>query len=808
MEFPPENIKDRLADFLTGEKLRESVAVKIIIGVVLLVLAVLLFPHPELMEYNYSIGSVWFDKDLIAPFAFPVYKDLRQYEKERQEAIRLVDPVFRRHNDIQKADIDSIKSILKLLREAVNSKAYWIKLHQAEDSIRYVQILRTIPFSLSDAEWKHLQQLKDISKKETIGYLQNLEVSLVNLVSEILQVGVINRPKTRQLHAHIAIRRSTVEEIIPSDKIYDEEEAANLLATRISTMYGENNLSSIAHKTGKAVLQPNIIFDEYASEQARQIGVDNVARTIGYVQENERIVRKHDPITEEVKLKLDSFRRAKLERGIGYNNWKYWVGTIFHATIVLGLFSLYLYFFRKKIFNDNGKLMLIGLLIVMEMFFAYLSLLLNLQVPLQFLVLVPAASMLLAIIFDSRVAFYGTVTIAFLIAGMRGNDYSIALSSIVAGAFGAYTVRDIRSRTQIFRSLIFIFLGYVVSILALSFEQLESFSAILTELTYAFANAVFSAVLAYGMLIFFESVFKVSTDLTLAELSDFNHPLMVELSEKAPGTFHHSVMIGNLAEAAAEVIGANAILARVGGCYHDIGKTLKPEYFGENQVGPHSRHNRLKPRMSALIIASHVKEGVELGRERGLPENVLDFIPQHHGTTRMSFFYDKALKQAAKRPTKDAIQEEDFLYPGPKPQTKETGIVMLADSVEAATRSLSDMTPQKLESAIDNMIKHRFMEGQLDECELTLRDLTKIREAFLKILIGAYHQRIKYPEQEVEAIAISPASVDQTQSPPPAEQQVEAIVEERVQPQEISQPVSAQSIPAQDSVSQPPIQNQ
>jgi hypothetical protein len=390
--------------------------------------------------------------------------------------------------------------------------------------------------------------------------------------------------------------------------------------------------------------------------------------------------------------------------------------------------------------------------------------------PIQYLICVPVASMLLAIIFDSRVAFYGTVTIAFLVGAMRGNDYSIGLVSLVAGAFSVYTVRDISHRTQIFRSIIFIFLGYTIAMLALSIEQFDSFNSIGMALVFATANAVISPVLAYALLLFFEKAFNVTTDLTLVALADLNHPLLQELSERAPGTFHHSVMIGNLAEAAAEAIGANAILAKVGGYYHDIGKMLKPEYFVENQVGNRNRHNRLRARMSALIIASHVREGIELGRERHLPEQIIDFIPQHHGTNRISFFYDKALRQAAKRPTKDSIIEEDFRYPGPKPQSKETGIVMLADSVEASTRSLEEMTPQILDRAIDNMIKHRFLEGQLDECELTLRDLSNIREAFLQILIGIHHQRIRYPEQLAAAERPEP----EYDPAPPAEPEAQA----------------------------------
>lgn len=807
MDFPSENIKDRLVKFFSDENIRHNFIFKIIIGLFLVLITVIMFPHAEIVDFSYNVGSVWVEKDLIAPFSFPIYKDLHQYEQEKREAMRSVSPIFERDEKRIKKSIDSLTAVLGSLQSIINLRIQWMKTRTSIDSIKYKQKVLSFPVSIEEATFDRLLRSPDEKKPAELTY-KKFEHILVSLFKEITLTGIVDQPKMRHLHSHIAVRSGITEEVIPYDKIYDEQQATNALSVQIGSLYGETIEADIARKIVHAVIRPNLMFNQSETNKAIQIAIDNIPRTIGYVQANEQVVIKYERITEELKLKLDSFKRVKTERGSGYNSWKHWIGTILHVAIIITLFTLYLYLFRKQIFNENGRLLLIAVLILIELFFTYLSMLIKIPLPLQYLIIVPAASMLFAIIFDSRVAFFGTIAIALLIAGIRGNDYSLALSSIVAGTLGAYTVRDVRSRTQIFRSLIFIFLGYTISIIALSLEMLDSMPVILTKITFSLANAVFSPVLTYALLILFERGFKVTTDLTYVELADFNYPLLVELSEKAPGTFHHSLTIGNLAEAASEAIGANTILARVGGYYHDIGKILKPEYFVENQVGPHSRHTRLKPRMSALIISSHVREGMELGRERGIPETVLDFIPQHHGTTRMSFFYDKALKQAAKRPTKDAIQEEDFLYPGPKPQTKETGIVMLADSVEAATRSLTDITPQKLESAIDNMIKHRFMEGQLDECDLTLRDLTKIREAFLKILIGTYHQRIKYPEQDVASIAIPTASADQTQLPPPAEQQVETKIEEKIQPQEISQPVAAQTVSAPDSISQPPNQNQ
>jgi hypothetical protein len=233
------------------------------------------------------------------------------------------------------------------------------------------------------------------------------------------------------------------------------------------------------------------------------------------------------------------------------------------------------------------------------------------------------------------------------------------------------------------------------------------------------------------------------------ELAQFTHPLLRQLSERAPGTYHHSMSMASLAEAAAAAVGANEVLARVGAYFHDIGKVRKPTYFVENQKGSRNRHDKLLPRMSSLIITAHVKDGIALAHEHRLPQEVVDFIPMHHGTTRIEFFYGKALRQAENSPDEtkiDEIKESDYRYPGPRPQTKETGILMLADAIEASARALDDPLPQKLEAMIDELIRKRFEEGELDECPLTLKDLTRIKAAFLGVLIGIHHSRIKYPE--------------------------------------------------------------
>ncbi len=746
---------------------RDNYLIKMLIGGAVLIAIVIVFPHPESAQYSYPVGTVWLNKDLVAPFSFAIYKDLRAYEDERTEAMRGAYPVIERHDELQKVALDSLHTLFRELTAAGNLHARWMKSRGRGDSLLFAQVSSPFAASLLPGEWNAWEKLAHATNRRfSIGVL---ETRLAAVLGEMYRIGIYDPSKLKFHQTRMALRRGNEEDIIGRDKLVTPERAMNEALTFPAAWEIPDDARTLLHKILAAVVRPNLVLNEEATNEAIQAAEESVPRTLGIVEENERVVSKGDRITELTRLKLDSFRRARAERGSEFAEWKHWTGIVFHICLVLGLYGVYIYLFRKKIFHDNGKLIVISFIILIEAFLAYLSVVVNGPAPLEYLILVPAASMLLSIIFDSRVAFYGTVAIAFLVAGIRGNDYGFAMTSMIAGAMSAYTVRDIRNRTQIFRSLGFIFAAYALSIFALSLEQYDRVSEIFPRLSLALANAVCSPVLAYGLLIFFERVFLVTTDLRLLELANLNQPLLRRLSEEAPGTFHHSLTIGNLAEAAADAIGANSILARVGGYYHDIGKILKPEYFVENQVGPQNRHARLKPRMSALIIQSHVKEGVELGREYRLPEALLDFIPQHHGTGRISFFYDKALKQAARRPTKEVINEEDFRYPGPKPQTREAAIIMLADSVEASTRALSEFSPLRIRQAIESITQQRFVEGQLDECELTLRDLSKIKDAFYTILLGIYHQRVVYPGQEAQeqAAAESPQPQESQENPAP-----------------------------------------
>ncbi|MCP4724861.1 MAG: HDIG domain-containing protein, partial [bacterium] len=321
----------------------------------------------------------------------------------------------------------------------------------------------------------------------------------------------------------------------------------------------------------------------------------------------------------------------------------------------------------------------------------------------------------------------------------------IVLYTLSGGAAAILTVRRIRNRSQYLKTVLYVIITYTAVLYIIGMMRFIQVSDISwTVLKFGLPNAIFSPLITLGFIALFEIVFGVATDMTLLELSDQNRPLLRDLAIKAPGTYHHSIVIGNLSESAAEAIGANSLLARVGCYYHDIGKTVKPEYFIENQPDSMKKHEALAPSMSSLIISSHVREGIEIADKFKLPEVIKDFIMQHHGTGKISFFYEKAIEKSGDK----NINPADYSYPGPKPLTKETGIVMLADSVEAATRALKDPSPSRIKERVNSVIEKRFREGQLDSCELTFKDLRQIADRFIKILTGMFHVRLEYPDED------------------------------------------------------------
>jgi len=361
---------------------------------------------------------------------------------------------------------------------------------------------------------------------------------------------------------------------------------------------------------------------------------------------------------------------------------------------------------------------------------------------------VASIAMLTILLFnDLELAFIMSFASSAIMVLLLGNDLSLFFVFFLGSVAGFYLVRDARTRGTLMNAGFAIAFIQVVGIILINpdFTAINIRSFVIQSIRPLALNGIFAVFVVISTLKIFELLFGVLTNFSLSELSDFNQPLLRRMILEAPGTYHHSLIVSNLAETAADVIGANSLLTRVGAYYHDIGKMEKAEYFNENQILSGNKHDRIEPSISRLVILNHVKEGVELARKNKLNPRIIDFIPQHHGTSLMHYFYCKALEDAD---DESAITEENYRYPGPKPQSRETAIVLLADSVEAATRSMDDTNPVKIEEVVRKVINNKFIDGQLDECNLTLKEIEMIAQTLTRVLSAMHHGRVKYPEKK------------------------------------------------------------
>ncbi len=713
-------------------KLRTSLRIKLLIVFATVLLSVLMFPQSESIDSDVTVGSVWMRDDLIASMTFEILKEPELYEAEKATAAKNIQPIFLRDNSVVNVTLDSLDRYNQYL-------------------IKYLSGSSTLPPNKTKLSNKTFELFYGMARQQRTteaaksGSLKKTFEFSKESLKNIYQIGLLSLSYTDISGDSISIRDGKYENIT-NKKQYAEPNSANeIIRSYLSAKIGKNSqLIEAIEEYLSNFIRPNLIYSKELTSLAVKNAKDKVPRNIGIVNENERIVAKHDRIKPETKQKIESYRIAKGEEKGFWGKSLQNMGKFLHMLIIVLPLIIYVRLFRRKIYKDNRQILLIACIILFISLLSYLVYQINVSTAVEFLVLVPVASMILTIIYDSRVGFYGTIVTSLVAGGLQGNDYAFALMNIIAGSLAAYTVRDIKNRTQIFRSFLFIFIGYSISIIAFGLERYDSFGQMLSSFAFAATNALISPVITYGLIIFVERFFKMTTELTLLELTDFNRPLLKELAKNAPGTFNHSITMGTLVETTAEAINAHPMLARVGAYYHDIGKILDPESFVENQQSEHNVHEKLKPEQSVKLILNHVKKGIELAEASGLPQEVIDFIPMHHGSMVISFFYSKAKELYGE----DKIDENSYRYPGPKPNTKETALVMLADACESAVRSLNDADAQKIENIISNLINSRIDDGQLDESPLTLADIKKIKESFFGILVGQHHKRIRYPEQD------------------------------------------------------------
>jgi len=713
----------------------KSIIFKFAIAFITVALIALMFPKGESIESEVTEGSIWLKDDLIAPFSFPIIKSTDVYRKEIAAAEKTVYPVFIENSEIENVSLDSLQSYNVYLLELIDQNI-------TGDSIETVN-----PTFLSTAAFLKFQTLRTRERNlvDTKGpKLNELFAASRFVLTRIYKAGILNIDSGEEKKDSVAVRVGNVDRIKAISSFMFMNKARNEVELEIQRLNFPVDISNTLSEYTVHFVFPNLVYSPELTDEEKEQARNNVSKYSGIVNENERIIAKHERITKDTKLKIDSFKEAKGDT-IGDEGLLFqYIGKFVHIALLLLLLAIYLSLFRKKIFHDNTKLILIAIIITFVTFVTFLINQIKVEAPVQFLIFIPAASMLFTIIFDSRVGFYTTIILALIAGALRGNDYSFTTMNLIAGGLSVYTVRDIKNRSQIFRSFLVILSGYIVSIIAFGLERFAPIDTMLVEIAFAGSNALISPVLTYGLLIFFEKMFRITTDLTLLELSNFDRPLLRELARKAPGTFNHSMTMGTMAEAAAEKILANPLLARVGAYYHDIGKTISPQNYVENQLNNQNVHENLTPEESASLIVSHVKEGVQLAEDNDLPQEIIDFIPMHHGTTAMTYFYERAKKLYGE----NKVDINQYRYPGPSPQTKETAIVMLADGCESAVRSIEDSDSKKVENIIDSIINSRIADGQMNNAPITFSDITKLKEAFLSILLGQHHRRIRYPKQE------------------------------------------------------------
>ncbi len=492
-------------------------------------------------------------------------------------------------------------------------------------------------------------------------------------------------------------------------------------------------------------LRPNLIYNEEKTNLAIQEAVNAVAPVQKTIKAGEIIVREGNRVTEE---QISILEQLGIQRTNNYT-----LTLIGTALFVLLTFWLVIEFVRRyypEIYQNDMLLLLLGLVFVLIISITrFLTVIKIGDQPdlgnlIGYLAPVAAGSMLIAILLDDRLAYFVTLIMALYVGLLtEGNQLFYAITAFVGGTVGIFQVHRVNQTSDLAKSGLFIALADIAAIITLLFigDNLNINNLAVGSAIGA-VNGILSAVLMIGVLPYLEAAFSITSMSKLLELSNPNNPVLKRLLLEAPGTYHHSLMVGNLAEASAESIGANPLLVRVGALYHDIGKIKRPEYFVENQRGFDNPHEKIAPALSTLIITSHVKEGVEMAREAHLPDTIIDFIEQHHGTSLAKYFYSRALEE-----DRDGnVNEDNFRYEGPKPKSKEIALVMLADSVEAAVRSLQSPSPEKIRDMVRMLIKDKLNDGQLEMCDLTFKDLDIISKSFNKVLEGIYHKRIEYPE--------------------------------------------------------------
>jgi putative nucleotidyltransferase with HDIG domain len=716
------------------------------------VLAFLLTPQVHFFYPDYKVGSIA-ARDVRADRDFLV-EDRLSTEQKRAEAIKDFKSVYDYDNDnpsyLRAAVTRAFSSAEQAYNPSSNRSLKQLSLKQLRNNFE-----NSLGITLTDEEFYILQNYK---------FSPNLSDKISRLIASVYNSALItNVIFTKQdLGIGIVIRdiknqKERVENNFSSIQYIDNIDST--LVKKVSNILDSESgdIKKVVVSLTKKLIQPNLTFNKNASERKKEIVLNNIKPVFFQVLKDEIIIREGEKISPIDQDKLEAFFTGTGEKS--FSNTSILLGIFF---LILTL-SIVLSYLTRKSFQVEENLtdiIFLSVTIVFQIILVkggiFMSEAINRAFPLfptdSYYYAIPfaAGAMLVGILINRNVAFIFSIYSSILAALLFDGKIAIMLFSFLGCAAASYHIAYSKQRSAFFK--VGLLLGGIncitILFLCLSSPSCTIFSATtIIKLAMGFMSGIFSAIIVAGMIPLFETIFNYTTDIKLLELANLNQPIFQRMIMEAPGTYHHSIIVSSLVEAAAEAIGANPLLAKVSAYYHDIGKIKKPLYFIENQRDAENKHNKLSPRMSSLIITAHVKDGCEIASKDNLGTQIVNIIREHHGTSLVSYFYEKAKRD--RDSSIRALPESNFRYAGPKPQSREAGLVLLGDVIEASSRTLSNPTPSRIKNLVKERIEKVLMDGQLDECKLTLYDLNIIAENFTRILNGIFHQRIDYPETVV-----------------------------------------------------------
>lgn len=687
-----------------------------------------LFPREGRFPYEYQKGKPWIHQDLYAPFDFPVLKSVEELRSEKDSLMKQFRPYF---NYTQ--GIDSVQ--LSLFEKSFNQQ--W-ELY-LKDSIEFKDKGKKVKAEqyFSHATDKDKQHFLEVGKK---------------ILSEVYQKGII------ELNDQLEERFKTGKYLVViTNNVGEEREYSQVLTLKSAYQYMITELEKLSNTVPadrdflltsfykdlniNNFLQPNLVYNEDASNNTRDELISQISVTKGMVAANQRIIGKGEIVNDE-KYNLLFSLETEYEHKLGNSgNFR----TVLAGQLILiicsvGLLFLYLGNFRKNIYRNSIKTTFIVMLVLLMITFT--SLIISRDIVNIYVIPIALLPMIIKTFYDSRVALFVHSITILLIGFFAPNGFEFIFLTFMSGVIAILSLTNVYKRSRLLMTALYVVATYSVVYLGMYLMQGNKLNEIpYRQFLWFCANGAL-LLFSYPLIYVFEKIFGFMSDITLLELSDTNHPILRELSEKAPGTFQHSLQVANIAEEAAFRIDANTFLVRTGALYHDIGKVYNPRYFIENLNTEKNPHSELSYEESASIIIGHVYKGVELARKHRVPEPIIDFIRSHHGTSTVQFFYRSFMNKYPEREE----ERKKFTYPGPIPFSKELALVMMADSVEAASRSLKEINQKTISDLVDNIFYYQMVEEQYNDAPITYKDITAIKDVFKRKLMNIYHVRVEYPE--------------------------------------------------------------